>query len=49
MFKMITEYEISIQQENLFTDENLFSFPSVSVISHIDETNITSTVDILPF
>ena len=25
MFKMITEYEISIQQENLFTD--LFFFP----------------------
>lgn len=26
-----------------------FSFRSVSLISHIDETNITSTVEILPF
>ena len=35
MFKMITEYEISIQQENLFTDENLYFFPlSKSYITH---------------
>ena len=26
-----------------------FSFRSVSLIPHIDETNITSTVEILPF
>lgn len=26
-----------------------FSFRSVSLLSHIDETNITSTVEILPF
>ena len=26
-----------------------FSFRSVSLISHIDMTNITSTVEILPF
>lgn len=26
-----------------------FSFRSVSLISHIDETNTTSTVEILPF
>ena len=26
-----------------------FSFRPVSLISHIDETNVTSTVEILPF